>query len=430
MANNGRSVSRPRQDAPDSGGDAIGQQKGETAHALGHLLPKKIRPRHTELADRLYDYIPPVCWFTEANLASALGTTTRQIKIAKAYLEATGRVRIELRDNGRRANPVHTIIKPSPINHYNSNDVGTWRVDWTLLEDIAAKDLNELPIFGLLEFYREIGFKTIPLHYPKFKQGLVYCSCKRGRNCPFIGKHPVIAYKSLDFSNRRTYRAMQDYWRVDTNYNVGLIVDGYTVLDVDYRNGGQTTLAYLEDEIGQVPVGLSVTTGNGRHIYLKHDNRLTNAANVAGFSGLDVRANGGFVVAPFSVHHSERHYLWEVVSEPGTLSEDWVMNLRGEERMSPNRRGTKRATAQPDVLLPQQPAATYFIPEGRRNTTLFKFASRERGKGADFDHIYNVLSTLNDTYSERRLKDSELKAIASSVMRYPSEAEKRQRLTR
>jgi hypothetical protein len=355
-----------------------------------------------------------------------LGTTTRQIKIAKAYLEATGRVRIELRDNGRRANPVHTIIKPSPINHYNDDDVDAWRVDWTILEDIGTKDLNELPIFDLLEFYQRAGFKTIPLHYPKFKPGLVYCSCKHGRNCQNIGKHPVVAYKSLDFSDRRTYRAMQSHWRADINYNVGLIVDGYTVLDVDNRKGGQTTLAYLEDEIGQVPVGLSVTTGNGRHIYLKHDSRLTNAADAAGLSGLDVRANGGFVVAPFSVHHSERHYLWEVTGEPGTLSENWIMNLRGEERTSPNGHGVKRTTAQPNVLLPQKPDANYFIPEGRRNATLFKFASRERGKGADYEHIYNVISTLNDTYSERRLKESELKAIASSVMRYPSEAEKRQ----
>lgn len=429
MANNGRSVSRPRQVASDSDGDATGQQRDETAHVLGNLLPKKIRPRHTELADRLYDYIPPVCWFTEANLASALGTTTRQIKIAKAYLEATGRVRIELRDNGRRANPVHTIIKPSPINHYN-DDVDVWRVDWTLLEDIGTKDLNALPIFDLLEFYQRVGFKTIPLHYPKFKLGLVYCSCKRGQNCQNIGKHPVVAYKSLDFSDRRTYRAMQSHWRADINYNVGLIVDGYTVLDVDNRKGGQTTLAYLEDEIGQVSVGLSVTTGNGRHIYLKRDGRLTNAADAGGLSGLDVPANGGFVVAPFSVHHSERHYLWEVTGEPGTLSEDWIMNLRGEERTSPNERGVKKAIAQPDVLLPQKLDANYFIPNGRRNTTLFKFASRERGKGADYNHIYDVISTLNDCCAETMLKESELKAIASSVMRYPSEAEKRQGLTR
>lgn len=417
-------------DAPDSDGGNTGQQKAKAEHVLSHLLPKKIRPRHAELADRLYGYIPPVCWFTEANLAAALGTTTRQIKIAKAYLEATGRVRIELRDNGRRANHVHTLIKSSPINHYIRDDVDVWRVDWTLLEDIGPKDLNELPIFDLLEFYREIGFKTIPLHYPKFKAGRVYCSCKHGRNCQNIGKHPATAYKSLDFSDRRTYRAMQGYWRANINYNVGLIVDGYTVLDVDYRKGGQLTLAYLEDEIGQVPVGLSVTTGNGRHIYLKRDSRLNNAADAAGLSGLDVRANGGFVVAPFSVHHSENHYLWEVTGEPGTLSEDWIMNLRGEERTSRNVRVVNRATAQPEVLLPQKPEGNYVIPDGRRNTTLFKFASRERGKGADYDHIYDVISTLNDSYAEPRLKEPELKAIASSVMKYPSEAEKRQGLTR
>jgi hypothetical protein len=33
-----------------------------------------------ELAERLYDFMPPVCWMTEAHLAEALGTNTWQIK--------------------------------------------------------------------------------------------------------------------------------------------------------------------------------------------------------------------------------------------------------------------------------------------------------------------------------------------------------------
>ncbi|HEX8633321.1 MAG TPA: bifunctional DNA primase/polymerase [Pyrinomonadaceae bacterium] len=413
-------------DVSSSNAEKAEQQNSDAKHVLGGHLPKKIRPRLIELADKLYDYIPPVCWMTEANLAVALGTTRRQIERAKAYLEASGRVRIELRQNGKRANPVHTLIKLLPINQYDSLAGLPWTVDWTVLEDIAAKDLNEMPILDLLEFYQEVRFKTIPLHYPKFKHGLLYCSCKRGRYCRSIGKHPVVAYKSLDFSSWQTYRAMQSYWRADVNYNVGLIVDGYTVLDVDFRTGGQNSLAYLEDELGEVPVGLSVATGNGWHIYLQPDSRLSNDAGAGGFSGIDIRAKGGLVVAPYSVHKSEKPYLWEIVGEPQTLSEDWVMNLQGDDLPILKERGQKRTSVQPEVFIPQKPDANYFIPKGRRNWTLFKYASRERGKGADYDHIYDVISTLNDTYTEPRLKESELKGIASSAMRYPSEAEKRQ----
>ncbi len=412
--------------ADNSEAEHAEQQKDDDQHVLGHLLPKKIRPRHIELADRLYDYIPPVCWKTEVNLAAELGTTTWQIKAAKAYLEATGRVRIELRENGKRANPIHTIIKPIPINQYIEDEGSTYAVNWSLLENIAAKDLNEMRIFDLLEFYQEMRLKTIPLFYPKFKHGLLYCACKRGRNCPSIGKHPVVAYKSLDFSDKKTYKAMQSYWRADINYNVGLIVDGYTVLDVDFRKGGQNSLAYLEDEIGEVPVGLSVATGNGRHIYLQPDRRLFNDAGAGGLSGIDIRAKGGFVVAPYSVHKSEKPYLWEVVGEPETLSEDWVMNLQGDELKIPREHRPKRTTKQPDVLIPQQPDANYLILDGKRNTTLFKYASRERGKGADCRHIYDVISTLNQTYAEPRVTEHELEVIANGVMRYPSEAEKRQ----
>ncbi|MDQ3819658.1 MAG: hypothetical protein M3362_18550 [Acidobacteriota bacterium] len=120
----------------------------ESPAVLSHLLPKKIRQRHIELAERLYNFIQPVCWMTEVNLAAALGTTTRQIKIAKAYLEATGRVRLELRPNGKRANPIHTIIKAFPINQYIEVDesvrcsFSSFILDWSKFEDLAAKDLN------------------------------------------------------------------------------------------------------------------------------------------------------------------------------------------------------------------------------------------------------------------------------------------------
>jgi hypothetical protein len=59
---------------------------------LGHILPKKIRPELIELADRLYNYLPPVCWRTEKNIARDIGASLRQIRYAKALLEQQGRI--------------------------------------------------------------------------------------------------------------------------------------------------------------------------------------------------------------------------------------------------------------------------------------------------------------------------------------------------
>jgi hypothetical protein len=379
------------------------------------------------LAERLYDYMPPVCWQTESNMASALAVSRRQIRYAKQHLIDTGLIRLELRENGKRSNPVHTLIKVNPINQYMRVDESPCELDWSMMDDIAPKDLNRMGTFEQLEFYAEMGFQTIPLHYPQFKPGVVYCSCKSGRNCPSIGKHPVLAWKGLDFSDRRTYRAMQSYWRDDINYNIGFLVDGFAVLDVDYRKGGQWSLAYLQDELGELPVGLSVATGNGRHIYVQTDHGLSNMVDVMGLGGLDVRAKGGIVAAPCSVHHSERQYEWESIGVPEQLPENWALNLQGGGDTRPRNNVAGRGANQPEVLVPTKPGADYVIPDGRRNTSLFKFASRERGKGADYDHILDVISTLNETYCEPPLRDSELRGIAASVTRYPTEAEKQKR---
>lgn len=377
------------------------------------------------LAGRLYDYMPAVCWQTEYNLASALGVSRRQIRYAKQHLMDAGLIRLELRENGKRSNPIHTLIKVNPINQYMKGDETPCGIDWSMMEDFAPKDLNRMDTFEQLEFYAEMGIRTIPLHYPKFKLGVVYCSCKRGRNCPSIGKHPVVIWKGLDFSDRRTYRAMQSFWRADANYNIGFVVDGYAVLDVDYGKGGRWSLAYLQDELGELPVGLSVSTGNGKHIYVKTNHALSNDVDVMGLGGLDIRSKGGIVAAPRSLHRSEKQYEWETIGVPEQLPENWALNLQGGGVGRARGNAAGRGANQPEVLLPTKPGADYFIPDGRRNRTLFLHACRERGKGADFNHVLDVISTLNETYCESPLKDMELRSIAASVMRYPSEAEKR-----
>lgn len=381
-----------------------------------------------DLAERLYDIMPPVCWKTEANLAAALNVSRRQIRYAKQLLAEKGRIKIEPRPNGKRANQVHTMIKVNPINQYVMDRSVVREIDWRLFDTFAAKDLNQMPVAELLEFYEEVGLQFIPLYYPKFKRDSVYCSCKRGRNCPSIGKHPALAYKALDFSDKRTFKALRSWWLDDDiNYNVGFRVDGYVVLDVDFRKGGQVSLGILQEDFGELPIELSVRTGNGRHIYVQPFD-AHNDVEVMGLSGLDVRASGGIVVAPNSVHFSKNEYQWETVGEPTQLPESWLSFFQDNGNIATQKSKQRRTGAQPEVLLPTKPDFNFVIPEGRRNRTLFGFACRERGKGAKYDHILDVLSTLNETSCEPKLPYTELKDIATSAMRYPSEAEKRQQI--
>jgi Bifunctional DNA primase/polymerase, N-terminal/Primase C terminal 1 (PriCT-1) len=87
------------------------------------------------------------------------------------------------------------------------------------------------------------------------------------------------------------------------------------VIDVDPRHGGNDSLAELERRHGPLPDTPRVLTGGGGvHLYFAVEQLIGNRVGLA--PGIDLRGDGGFVVAPPSLHASGRHYLWELGASP------------------------------------------------------------------------------------------------------------------
>jgi hypothetical protein len=133
------------------------------------------------------------------------------------------------------------------------------------------------------------------------------------------GKRPLLAWRDLQ-------QRIADAAEIDTWYqrwpdaNVGIVtgaVSGLVVLDVDPQHGGADSLARIEHAHGPLPRTAEVATGGGgRHLYFRHPGgTLHNRAGLR--PGLDVRADGGCVVAPPSVHPSGRRYAWRVDPQDG-----------------------------------------------------------------------------------------------------------------
>lgn len=399
-------------------------------------ISAKVESRIAELAERLYNFIPDVCWMTEIHLATALNTNTWQIRNAKAYLLKAGLIQIEFRTNGKRKNPVHTLIKSSPTNQYSSEELAdeiNSNVHWSLLNEVSVRDFNYLPLEDKLEFYREMRLPFFPLHYPKFDQNdQPFCSCSRGRNCDSIGKHPAIAYKELDFTNDFTFRQMKSFWMEDfyidnihcnNSYNVGFKTDNFLVVDVDFRNGGAYSLEAIEEIYGELPRNLTVKTGNGRHIYARGNKRIKTGVDVLGFQGIDIRSRGSFIVAPFSDHHSGKQYEWLSMSPPENLPQDLVAELvANDKQLSYSEKNGNKLNA--DSALPSRSDTDFVISNGSRNTMMFRLASRERGKGAGQTEIFRYLQRVNADYCDEPLTERELVAISKSVMRFKPNREK------
>ena len=86
---------------------------------------------------------------------------------------------------------------------------------------------------------------------------------------------------------------------------------GLSVLDIDLKNGGVPSMDALVRRYGALPPTPAVITGSGGyHYYFKYpESGLRNSAGKLG-DGLDIRAEGGYVVAPPSIHPNGKQYRW------------------------------------------------------------------------------------------------------------------------
>lgn len=103
-------------------------------------------------------------------------------------------------------------------------------------------------------------------------------------------------------------------------YNLAIAtgrVSGCFVLDVDGAAGKQTLQRLIETH-GALPETIAVQTGKGLHYYFAYPedesiivrNLASRSANGGTLEGLDVRGDGGYVVAPPSIHENGTAYQW------------------------------------------------------------------------------------------------------------------------
>ena len=117
---------------------------------------------------------------------------------------------------------------------------------------------------------------------------------------------------------------------------------GLVVLDIDAYRGGVYSFEDLESQHGRVPYSIRAKTGSGggsSHIYLAHprDGRRisSNASGKLG-AGLDVKADGGYVVAPPSLHASGGRYIWlDTDNSHLEPAPTWLLNLLGSTNSTP-----------------------------------------------------------------------------------------------
>lgn len=257
------------------------------------------------------------------------------------------------------------------------------------------------------EWYGQKGYPIFPLHSAEGGR----CSCGRAA-CESPGKHPRIV---LWPENATAFKEMiRSWWRRWPEANIGLVTgepSGLVVLDVDPRHGGEASLDELERRFGELPpTAEAMTGGGGRHLLFRHPGHpVPNSAGALG-PGLDVRGDGGYIVAPPSIHASGLMYAWNETRhlahmEPAPLPPWLVARLSS----GPQQTGTERPkTSISDLVITG-------VREGQRNSSLARLAGHLFRHRVDPYVTLGLLRSWNQQSCQPPLTDVEMMKTIDSI---------------
>lgn len=285
--------------------------------------------------------------------------------------------------------------------------------------------------------YLSLGMSLLPIY--QIVDGR--CACGRDDSTPAggkskhsAGKHPSTQHGVKDASNdKETIRRWLDGGR-----NVGIAtgaISGFFVLDIDIDKDGMESLRGLEAIHGKLPRTWTQVTGSGGyHLLFQHPGgKVKNSVCHLG-AGLDVRGDGGYIVAPPSNHLSGKNYTW--MYRPGgefalADSPQWLLDLiANDKKQQPEKPPPPAPSSAPSSApmpweiapyarkaLDQECQAVASATEGTRNNALNKAAIKLAGYVAGGQLPDGmVASMLLDAAMAAGLDDKEANATIASGM--------------
>jgi putative DNA primase/helicase len=263
--------------------------------------------------------------------------------------------------------------------------------------------------------YLRLGFAVLPLHFPVGRNGTLACSCGR-EDCRQPAKHPFGRLVRNGLKDASKDAPTVECWFANLRLNVGIATGAPSriiVLDIDPRHCGDEMLAALEREHGALPATWRfLTGGGGEHIVLRHPGaRIPNSAGRLG-PGIDVRGDGGYIVAPPSGHICGRHYAICVDHHPDdvTLADapDWLFRLIGGDGAQVTPTAARPAAHWRELVGTE-------VAEGRRNATVASLAGHLLRSRIDPWVTLDLLLAWNRIHCRPPLDDAEVATTVRNI---------------
>ncbi len=230
-------------------------------------------------------------------------------------------------------------------------------------------------------YYASMGLAVFPLK-PKDKRPATANGCKAATT----NKEQIAAW-----------------WDKHPDSNIGMatgrLSGGLVVvdLDIDESKGidGYESLKEWQRENGELPETWQSITGRGGYhmLYMStsgHKNR------VGLYDGVDIRGEGGYIVAPPSIHPNGRKYEWEQGPDEFAISQ-------ADSRVADFLKGTVPVKQEKQDVPPMEK-----IPEGCRTDAMVRLVGRLKGDGLTDGAIRAAVREENEKLCVPPLTEREL----------------------
>jgi putative DNA primase/helicase len=205
---------------------------------------------------------------------------------------------------------------------------------------------NDEPVtLSVALVYAQIGWFVFPIWGVR-PDGR--CGCGNPE-CKNIGKHPIGKLVPNGFKDATTDEAtIRGWWSRYPAANIGIACgpSKLLVIDIDTKGGKDGPAAWerLKAEHGELGVTLEQLTGSGgKHLLFDRSGYEGTIKSSSSEDGLDVRADGGYIVAAPSRHRSGDRYSWlniertrAAASAPEWLCE-WAANRKSQQKNQPKK---------------------------------------------------------------------------------------------
>ena len=206
-------------------------------------------------------------------------------------------------------------------------------------------------------------------------------------------KRPLTAHGFKDASLDK--QVISDWWGKHPRANIGLPtgkVNNLVVIDVDVKNdaGGMTSLKHLQDECGELDTRVVHTPSGGLHFYFKYPNDVNTIKSRTNMKpGIDIRADGGYVVAPGSSIDGNYYELKDKGKEINELPKKLLEMLISNTTIH-----NKNNIQNYDLPISE---ATLGVEKGSRNDSIFKLSCRLKDMNTPYKEAANqVLIAANN----------------------------------